>query len=115
METDLKLRELKFEDIFALSKIAKKMGLKVDPKMIGKAINESSNAQDAQEALGYDMMMQILENLHLARTEVTAFLADLIGKKPAEVLNLELADLKPIWEEFKATRTYKVFCSSLSR
>ena len=113
--TTFHLRELKFADIFTLSNIANKMGFKLDPKKIGQAIKETATQNDAETVIGYDLMFDVFCNLHKAQKEVNAFLADLLGKKPAEMGEMELADLKELFEAFKQSRFYTVFFLSLSR
>jgi hypothetical protein len=84
------MRSLKTSDIFKMSKILKKMNLKIDPK--GKT----------QEQLGAEFVIAAAENLHLAEKEVNEFLGDLIGLKGEEFADLPIFEAVDIIKQFKA-------------
>jgi hypothetical protein len=83
------LRGLKTSDIFKMSKILKKMNLKVN-------VGEKSNRQ-----VGADFIITVFENIHLAENEVNEFLADMSGMKPEEFSELPLEKTLEIIKEFK--------------
>ncbi|MBS4191189.1 hypothetical protein KHA94_13450 [Bacillus sp. FJAT-49705] len=85
-----KMRPLKTSDIFKMSKILKKMNLKIE---IGKEIS--------QIQLGIEFVQRILENVHLAEEEVSAFLAELVGLEAKEFKELEIEDTLEIFKLFK--------------
>jgi len=89
----MKIRELKTSDIFKVSKILKKMNLKLEG--------------EKQEEVGKNLIMDIFENLHLAENEVNEFVGGLVGLKPEEFAELPLPesikiimDLKEILPSF---------------
>jgi len=89
----MKIRELKTSDIFKVSKILKKMNLKLEG--------------EKQEEVGKNLIMSVFENLHLAEDEVNEFVGGLVGLKPEEFAELPLPesikiimDLKEILPSF---------------
>ena len=84
------MRPLKTSDIFAMSKILKKMKIKFE---VEKGIS--------QEAMGVQMIQKILENLHLAQHDVNDFLADLVGITGKDFNDLPITDTIKIIGLFK--------------
>ncbi len=82
------MRELKTKDIFAMSKILKKMDLKLDTE--GKTQNQ----------LGADMLLMIGENLHLAEKEVNDFMGSLTGMTGKEFSELSISESLKHLQEF---------------
>jgi len=89
----MKIRELRTSDIFKVSKILKKMNLKIEG--------------EKQEEVGKNLIMAVFENLHLAEDEVNEFVGGLVGLKPEEFAELPLPesikiimDLKEILPSF---------------
>lgn len=88
------LRGLKTSDIFTMSKILKKMNLKVDlVDAEGKAKN--------QQQIGADFILSIFENIHTAEKEINDFLANLSGMTPQEFSELPIEKTIEIFDEFK--------------
>lgn len=85
-----KMRDFKTADIYKMSKILKKMNIKVD-------VNEKTT----QQQLGVQMIQKIAENLHLAENEVNAFLAELVGIEANQFSEL------PIEETFEIISLFK--------
>jgi hypothetical protein len=84
------LRNLKTADIFKMSKILKKMGLKVD-----------AGEGKTQQQVGAELILSVFENIHMAEAEVNEFLADLAGMKAAEFAELPIEQTMEIMAEFK--------------
>jgi hypothetical protein len=96
------LRNLKTADIFKMSKILKKMGLKVDTTFkeidsTGKEITKDKS----QQQVGAELILSVFENIHMAELEVNEFLADLAGMKAAEFAELPIEQTMEIMAEFK--------------
>lgn len=89
-ETEYTMRELKSGDIFKMSKILKKIDVKVDVK---KGMT--------QEQVGFEVIRQILENLHLAEKEVSELMGDLVGITGQEFRDLPLSKSIEIFAQFK--------------
>lgn len=85
-------RKLTGNDIFYMSKILSKMDLKID-------LTEGMT----QEQLGADLVMKILNNLHLAKDDVNNFLGGLIGMKGKDFGELPLDEYFGYIEKFKDT------------
>src|SRR5690625_3172023 len=90
MSTKFKMRPLQLKDIFVMSKILKKMDLKME---ISEGIDQTQ--------MGVQFIQRVLENIHLAESEVNAFLADLVGISKEEFSELELQDAMEIFTLFK--------------
>lgn len=84
------MRELKTSDIFKMSKILKKMGLKID-------IDDKTT----QTQVGALFIQRVLENIHQAEKEVNEFMADLKGMTPEEFSELPIEKTMEIFKEFK--------------
>lgn len=87
---DYTMRPLKTLDIYAMSKILKKLNVKLD-------VNEKTT----QQQLGVQMFQRVAENLHLADSEVNAFLAEMVGIKAKEFNELPIEDTLKIISLFK--------------
>ena len=95
------MRELKTKDIFTMSKIVKKMGLKVKEL----EITETTTQMEA----GVSFIVKIFESLHLAQEEVTVFFADLTEMTPEEFENLPIEKVFEFIKEFKNTAGLESF------
>lgn len=96
---DVEVRSLKTNDVFAASKILKKMGIKFD---VTTKNAEGVTVFKTQQQLGAEFFLQIGENLHLAQTEINAFLGSLVGKTADEFGELDLIDeALPIIQKLK--------------
>lgn len=84
------MRPLKTLDIYAMSKILKKLNVKLD-------VNEKTT----QQQLGVQMFQRVAENLHLADAEVNAFLGEMVGIKAKEFNDLPIEDTLKIISLFK--------------
>jgi hypothetical protein len=84
------MRPLKMGDVFKMSKILKKMNLKIDPN--GKT----------QDQLGAEFVIAAAENLHLAEEEVNDFLGDLVDMPGWEFAALPISEAVDIIKQFKA-------------
>jgi hypothetical protein len=73
------MRPLKTMDIFKMSKILKKLNVKLD-------VDEKIT----QKQMGAQIIQRVVENLHLAENEVNAFLAELVGIDAKNLLNYRL-------------------------
>jgi hypothetical protein len=100
-----KLRKLKTSDIFKMSKILKKMGLKKELNIKDKS----------QEEVGAELIITVFENLYLAEKEVNEFLADVSGMSLDEFENLEIEKVMEIISEFKNTSGISSFLKSASQ
>lgn len=83
------LRNLKTSDIFKMSKILKKMNLKVDAN------------DKTQQQVGAELILSVFENLHMAEIEVNELLADLSGMTANEFSELPIEKTMEIIKEFK--------------
>lgn len=93
-----KMRDLKTGDIYKMSRILKKMDLKFE---VGKDIT--------QIEMGVQFVQKILENLHMAETEVNEFLAELIGMTPEEFADLPLGEVMEVFNQFKNQKDIGAF------
>lgn len=91
------MRELKTNDIFKMSKILKKINLKVSTE--GKT----------QAQVGAEMIISIGENLHLAQDEVNEFMGSMIGISAQEFGELPLSETMNYLDEFKKLKDIENF------
>ena len=80
--------EVKFKTkhIMMLSKIVSKMDMKIDTS--GKTKDEAG-----QTALGMEMVLDIVKNLHKAEADVYELVGSLSGYTPEKVADTEVAEL----------------------
>jgi predicted unusual protein kinase regulating ubiquinone biosynthesis (AarF/ABC1/UbiB family) len=83
------IRKLITSDIYKVSKVLKKMGLKVDTK------------DKTQEQLGAEFIISAFENLHLAELEVNEFFGSLSGMTAQEFAELPIEKTFELIAEFK--------------
>ena len=93
------LRQLKTKDIYRMSKILKKINIKIDAK------------DKTQQELGAELIKSVLENLHLAEEEVNEFLSDMAGMEVEEFEELEIDKTLEIIKEFKNLKGINDFLS----
>ena len=84
------MRKLKTSDIFKMSKILKKINLKLE-----------DTKDKSEKQVGMEFIKNVFENLYLAEQEVSEFLADLKGITLEEFNNLEISKTLEIIDEFK--------------
>ena len=85
------LRGLKTSDIFKMSKILKKMNLKIEPSY--KEINAEGKTitkEKTQQQVGAELFLSAFENLHMAEAEVNGLLADMSNMTTEEFSELPL-------------------------
>lgn len=85
------MRDLTMQDVYSMSKILKKMNLKQDVVLEGKT----------QEQAGFELIVTVFENLHLAEKEVNGFIASLVGITADEYSQLPFEEGMKYLEEFK--------------
>lgn len=85
------MRVLKFNDVFKMSKILKKIKVGDEVNLDGKN----------QTEVGVELFMAIFENLDKAQSEVNDFLGELVGITGEEFGNLPIGDSLKHIEEFK--------------
>lgn len=92
------MRNLRTSDIFAMSKILKKMDLKF-------TVEEGIS----QTEMGVKIIKTIIENLYLAQDEVNAFLAGLVDIPVDEFNDLPIEDTLEIIKLFKEQKGLSSF------
>lgn len=93
---DYTMRKLKTKDIFKMSKILKKLDLK---------LSDVNIAEDStQTQAGIALVQKALENLHRAEDEVNDFLGDLVGLSGEEFGELDFEEVFEIINLFKTQK-----------
>ena len=103
---EIKVRELKGKDIFALSKIVKKIDLDLSSLKIDIKDNYST---------GISFMKAIFENLHLAEKEANDFFASLTGLTNAQVADLNINEYLGIVNKLKENKEILGFFKSAGK
>jgi hypothetical protein len=94
------MRPLKTNDIFPMSKIIKKMNLKLD---------KVSFKDKTQEQAGVEILLMAAENLHLAQEEVNSFLGSLVGITGQDFGELPIEDSLSIIQQFREQKGLSSF------
>lgn len=102
------MRNLKFEDVGKVSKILKKLQLRVDKDL---------NVQD-EEALGASLFLKLAENYHSVQDDVASFMAGLLEDEEMtkeKFLNLELDEVYEYFIKLKEDKGLTRFLSIVSK
>lgn len=109
------VRKLKGKDIFKVSKIMKKIGLKKEVSALTTYLEEGQSKEELVTEIGMEFFMMLIENFHLAEKEIFDFLGDLVGMSSEEYaerdLNLIIDDI----EELKNSEDLMGFFKKVSK
>jgi hypothetical protein len=97
------LRKLNISDIFKVSKIIKKMGVKI----------ETENKTQSQ--LGAELILSMFENIHLAESEISEWMGSLAGITAEEFKNQDIEKTIEMISELKQLSGITNFFKSASR
>jgi len=103
------MRPLKTTDVYKMSRILKKINIRVDTETTKLVNGKEKTTAKTQNQLGAEMILAIGENLHQAENEVNDFLAELIGITKEEFSNLPITETFKYIEEFKQNEDVKSF------
>ena len=93
------LRELQSKDVFLMSRIISKIGIKefkscFETEEVQKLIAEDADAEASVERIGLSVMVDIagvvLSNVTHAEQDIYSFLADLSGKTVKDIAELDM-------------------------
>lgn len=103
-----KMRKLKTKDIFKMSKILKKIDVKVGDALKGVNLDDLTKEDKKDDvtlkagiALAIPIIQTALENIHKAEDEVNEFLGDLVGLSGEEFSELDIEESFDIIMLFK--------------
>lgn len=99
------MRKLGMRDIYPMSKILKKLGLKLN------SLNDDGTKK-SQTQLGAEMILSVAENIHLVQNEVNELLGSLVGITGEEMNELDLEDGLTIIALFKNQKGVANFLKS---
>lgn len=91
---DFKFRELKFQDIFTMSRIIKKTGIKEEIKGLFKESpgeSEKGNIEISQDQ-GFQLAIILFENIHRAENAICDFISGLSGIKQEAIIEMPLEE-----------------------
>jgi len=100
------MRPLKTKDIYTMSKILKKLDVKITldlNKFKGKS------QEQAGQLFFIELIKNALENLHFAQNEVNTFLAELVGIEANQFDELSIEDTVEIINQFKSQKGLATF------
>lgn len=97
------MRNLELRDVFTLSRILKKMQLKIDTKGF------------SAEELGNNLLFQFIENIGEAEKEVTEFLADLKGIDVERLRSSSIEEVFAMIDEFKELPGLNTFFTQVGK
>lgn len=102
-EKKLKLRKIKFNDSFELSRIIDKLGIKF----------EKGLKTDVE--FGADFILKIMSNAHKAQKEVNNFLGDLFGITGEEFGELEIDEVNDCMDQLRKAPEFENFTKSVAK
>lgn len=97
------IRPLRTSDIFLMSKIFKKMGIKIETK------------DKSQEQIGAEILLAVAENFHLAQDEVNELLGNMVGLTAEQFNALPITEVLRIIKEFKSLPGISSFLQQLGQ
>ena len=109
------VRKLKGKDIFKVSKIMKKIGLKKEVSALTTYLEEGQSKEDLVMNLGVEFFAMIIENIHMAEKEIFDFLGDLIGMNAEEYSERDLDLIIDDIEALKNSEDIMGFFKKVSR
>jgi hypothetical protein len=89
----MEIRELNVKDIFKLTSIIRKMGIRKELLAVPKPKKEDGDTKDTAEGYGIQLIMVVLENLDQAEKDICSFFGDLCGKSADEFKAMSLKEL----------------------
>ncbi|MDK2800565.1 MAG: hypothetical protein PWQ70_2184 [Clostridiales bacterium] len=105
---------LKTKDLFLITKIIKKMGLKdaIKEMMVSVKGKKKADIEKLQEEKGMELIFYIIENLHIAEQEVYQLLANYADKSVKEIENQSINDtfelIKKLFDEGDILNFFKM-------
>ena len=88
------MRQLITNDVFQMSRILKKLDIKME-------VNVDKKDKNWDEKLGVQLLTKIAENAHLAQTEINDFMGGLTGITGKEFGELPIKESAKILKEFR--------------
>lgn len=95
------MRELKNKDLFKLSKILKKIKIKIEVETEEMVNGKAEKVVKSQSQLGAEMILAMLENISLAEREVNDFMAGLLGITENEFAEMPISETMKHFNELK--------------
>lgn len=102
---NLKIRQLKFNDVYEAAKILKNIDIDVDQKIF----NGDSNIE------GLKIILNIISNSEKCKVEINNFLGGLFGISGEEFGNLDFEDSIDCMEQFQNLKGIKRFFNTVKR
>lgn len=94
------MRELKTNDVFAMSRILKKLDLKEDAKI--PQVTEGKTERQVGAEFILNLAVLAAENLYMAQKEVNEFMGSLTGMTGEEFGNLPIEQTLKYIDEFRS-------------
>lgn len=115
------MKDLRFEDVFTISKIIKKMNIREEIKKSIKdttSNNDDENKEDHEsfaESLGIDVALLFVENIPAAEKEVYSLFSNLTEKKIEDVKKMKATEVFEIVKSWFTNEDMKqVFSTALN-
>lgn len=110
-EKKFELRKLCAKDIFVMVKIISKIGISEFKNCF--KVNAKIKSNMDLSAIGLEVIIEmagiVLGNLPKCESDIYSFLADLSGKKPKEIAELEMSEFAEMIEEVLTKDEFKDF------
>ncbi len=102
------MRKLLFKDVFALSAIIEKIGVKIKPQ------NEDGTEKSASE-IGAEVIGALFTGLHKAENEICTFLSSIFEVKTEDIQNADIETMTRFISEFKGDDGLRNFLKQVSK
>lgn len=116
------MKDLRFEDVFTISKIIKKMNIREeikkcikDTKLPNSDDENKEDHEDFAESLGIDVALLFIENIPSAEKEVYSLFSNLTEKKIEDVKKMKATEVFEIVKSWFTNEDMKqVFSTALN-
>ena len=109
------MRKLKGKDIFKMSKILKRIGLKNEIGSIVKSLETGEDKEELAMDLGVEFFAMIIENIHMAEKEIFDLLGDISGYTGEEYAERDLDLILDDIEQLKNSEDLMGFFKKVGR
>ncbi len=114
---DIKFRKLKFQDVFAMSRIIKKTGIKEEIKGLFQEKTEKSGKDNIEisQDQGLQLAVILFENIYRAEDEIYDFISDLSEIKREVIIEMSFEETIKLLSSFGKMEGIGNFFKSASK
>lgn len=98
------MRDLVFGDVFKMSAVVRKMGIRKELSSLKDTMKNGTN-----EEVGFQILGILLENMDKAEKEIIQFIADVGEMKPEEAKAMKIGEMKQFFTDLANQGDFKDF------